>query len=104
MTAPLQLFNAYEQDYDAAALTDAAGVDCHLWEDGGCCFSCVCAIYEDHFGEGSSRKATDDLEAEYVAAGISRRSRQLLATLVLYGARRRMLEALAERQAADERA
>ena len=84
-----------EQDYDAAALTDAAGVDCHLWEDGGCCFSCVCAIYEDHFGEGSSRKTTDDLEAEYVAAGISRRSRQLLATLVLYGARRKMLEHLA---------
>lgn len=84
-----------EQDYDAAALTDAAGIDCHLWEDGGCCFSCVCAVYEDCFGEGSSRKAADDLEVEYVAAGISRHDRQLLATLVLYGVRRKMLEKLA---------
>ena len=88
-----------EDDGAIAELTRLAGIECNLWEDGGGCFSCVCAVYEDHFGEGSSRKATDDLEAEYVAAGISRRSRQLLATLVLYGARRRMLEALAEKRA-----
>lgn len=86
-----------EQDYDAATLTDAAGVDCHLWEDGGCCFSCVCAVYNDRFGEDSAGQLTDDLEAEYVAAGIDRRNRQLLSKLVLYGARRRMLDQLAAR-------
>lgn len=85
-----------EDDGAIAELTRLAGIECNLWEDGGCCFSCVCAVYEDHFGEGSSRKATDDLEAEYVTAGIDRRNRQLLGKLVLYGARRQMLEALAK--------
>lgn len=84
-----------EDDGAIAELTRLAGIECNLWEDGGCCFSCVCAVYEDRFGEGSSRKATDDLEAEYVAAGIDRRNRQLLGKLVLYGARRRMLDQLA---------
>lgn len=88
-----------EQDYDAGALTDAAGVDCHLWDDGGCCFTCLCAVYEDRFGKDSSRRISDDLEAEYIAAGIDRRSWQLLGTLVLYGARRKMLEALAKERA-----
>lgn len=85
-----------EDDGAIAELTRLAGIECNLWEDGGCCFSCVCAVYEDHFGEGSSRKATDDLEAEYITAGIDRRNRQLLGKLVLYGARRQMLEALAK--------
>ena len=88
-----------EDDGAIAELTRLAGIECNLWEDGGCCFSCVCAVYEDQFGEGSSRKATDDLEAEYVVAGIDRRNRQLLGKLVLYGARRRMLEALAKERA-----
>ena len=87
-----------EDDGAIPELTRAAGIECNIWEDGGCCFSCVCAVYEDHFGEGSSRKATDDLEAEYVAAGIDRRNRQLLGKLVLYGARRQMLEQLAARE------
>ena len=95
MTTSTQHTDAYEQDYDPVALTDAAGVDCHLWEDGGCCFSCVCAVYNDRFGEDSSRQVSDDLEAEYIAAGIDRRNRQLLGKLVLYGARRQMLKALA---------
>jgi len=86
-----------EDDGKIAELTRLAGIECNLWEDGGCCFSCVCAVYNDRFGEDSAGRLTDDLEAEYIAAGIDRRNRQLLGKLVLYGARRRMLDQLAAR-------
>lgn len=87
-----------EDDGKIPELTRAAGIECNIWEDGGSCFSCVCAVYNDRFGEDSAGQLTDDLEAEYIAAGVDRRNRQLLGKLVLYGARRRMLEALGKRR------